>query len=276
VFKRLWHLGYKGRFAALRWPTFYGGPDEGDDNLPGDAGGLFTYNDSEYRAWKSGESLKQYVNQLPSGYARNIAAHSMGNFVTGEALRSGMAVQNYAMLNAAVSASCYDNNPELRQWDYSTPNTDSDSGIRNLAYAAKFDALNTNIINFYLTNDSATLGAWNLNNSTFKPQWYQPENTGYEYRPTWEPDSRLRITFVLSLPRHLVDAHEAMPYACQSLTYTAGAEHRTNGSIDDKVNMDALFQFGTEHGAQWDRRIQQTGVLDFYQKLLLKFDISMP
>jgi hypothetical protein len=180
------------------------------------------------------------------------------------------------MLNAAVSASCYDNIPELRQWEYGTPNTDSDPGIRNLAYAARFGSLNTNIINFYLTNDSATLGAWNLNNSAFKPQWYQPENTGYEYRPTWEPDSRLRITFVLSLPRYLVDAHEAMPYACQSLTYAAGAEHRTNGSIDDKVNMDALFQFGTEHGAQWDRGIQQTGVLGFYQKLLLKFDISMP
>ena len=78
--------------------------------------GLFTFNNSEYRAGKSGESLKQFVTQLPRGYTRNVVAHSMGNFVAGEALRNGMSVLNYVMLNAAVPALCYDDNPNLRQW----------------------------------------------------------------------------------------------------------------------------------------------------------------
>jgi hypothetical protein len=35
MFKRLWQRGYKGRFAAFRWPTFYGGPEIDDDNIDG-------------------------------------------------------------------------------------------------------------------------------------------------------------------------------------------------------------------------------------------------
>lgn len=278
VFKRLWHVGYKGRLAALRWPTFYGGPDDDDSSIWPTPPGLFTYNNSEYRAWKSGDSLKQYVNNLPGDYARSVVAHSMGNFVTSEALRNGMAVLNYAMLNSAVSASCYDETVSLRQpeWYYITPNTDSDPGTRSLAYVGRFGTLNANVINFYLPNDSATLNGWNLWNSRWKPEWYQPENVGYEYHSNWEPGDRLRIKFALSVPRNLIDPHESMAYACQSLTYTVGAEHRTAGSIDDRVNMDALFQFGNEHGAQWDRRIQQDGVRDFYRRLLLKLDISIP
>jgi len=50
---------------------------------------LALYNESEYIAWKSGKSLKQYVNNLPAGYARNVVAHSMGNIVTGSALKGG-------------------------------------------------------------------------------------------------------------------------------------------------------------------------------------------
>jgi hypothetical protein len=276
VFKRLWHAGYRGRLAALRWPTFYGGPDDGDSSAFPPYPGLFTFNNSEYRAWKSGESLKQFVNQLPSSYSRNVVAHSMGNVVAGEALRNGMSILNYVMLNAAVPALCYDDNPNLRQWTYTTPNTDTDPGTRGMAYAGRFSTLNTNVINFYLINDSATLNLWNLNNTYWKPQWYQPENNGYEYRPTWAPGNRLSITFAFSTTRFLVDAHEAMAYACQSLTYTVGAEHRTNGSIDDKVNMDALFQFGTEHGAEWDRSIQEAGIRDFYRRLLEELRIAVP
>lgn len=79
MFKRLWQRGYKGRFAFLRWPTFTG---------------LSTYNNSEYRAWKCGESLKQYVSSLPSGYSKSLIAHSMGNIVAGSALQKGLSVPN--------------------------------------------------------------------------------------------------------------------------------------------------------------------------------------
>ncbi|MFA7344692.1 MAG: hypothetical protein WC003_10335 [Terrimicrobiaceae bacterium] len=50
----------------------------------------YTYNASECRAWKCGESLMQFVNNLPTGYTRNVVAHSMGNVVAGSALKKGM------------------------------------------------------------------------------------------------------------------------------------------------------------------------------------------
>lgn len=123
MFKRLWHVGYKGRFAVFTWPTYTS---------------LASFNDSEYRAWKCGDSLRQYLNSLPQGYTRNLAAHSMGNVVAGEALRLGATVANYAMLNAAVPAMCYDPNPALEQWNYTTPNDDPDLGTRALAYINRF------------------------------------------------------------------------------------------------------------------------------------------
>lgn len=68
MFKRLWHQGYKGRFCAFRWATLTS---------------VITYNTSEYRAWKYGQSLKNYMASLPGNYVRHVAAHSMGNVVVG-------------------------------------------------------------------------------------------------------------------------------------------------------------------------------------------------
>ncbi len=268
VFKRLWHLGYKGRLAALRWPTFYGGPDDDDS----DPAGLFTYNNSEYRAWKSGESLKQYVNQLPANYTRHIVAHSMGNIVTGSALKNGMSVANYIMLNAAVPAMCYDTSLSLHQssWNYITPNTDTNAGTRALAAVGQLGTLNTNVINFFLTNDSATSDLWNINNNLFRPQRYNLGLTGYAYNPTEPAGKKLYITFMTAFGRYLIDPHEVIPYACQSLTRTSGADGRTSGSVDSSVDMDA-FGFGSNHGAEWDLNYHDTKA--FYLELMRQLSI---
>jgi probable HAF family extracellular repeat protein len=266
MFKRLWHLGYKGRFAAFRWPTFY-------DEFPA---GLFTYNDSEYRAWKSGESLKQYVNELPSGYVRNVVAHSMGNIVAGAAFQRGMSASNYALLNAAVPAMCYDDSARLRQpsFSYTTPNDDSDSRTKALAYIGQLKTLNTNAVNFYLTGDSATSFDWELNNSHFKPVRYNGVGgyglTGYAYDPSQIAGRRLSINFLFSLGRYLVDPHEAMPYAVQSLTKTVGADGRTGGSVNGSVNLDT-WGFGSQHSAEWERNIQETRA--FYSRFLSELQV---
>ena len=269
VFKRLWHLGYKGRLAALRWPTFYGGTDD-DDREPA---GIFTYNNSEYRAWKSGESLKLYVNQLPTGYTRHVVAHSMGNIVAGAALKNGMSVANYIMLNAAVPAMCYDESASLRQlnWNYTTPNTDPDAGTRSLAYIGKFGTLNTNVVNFFLNNDSATRTLWEINNSIWRPHRYNLGTTGYGYDPSAIVGRRLYITFFTAFGRYLIDPHEAMPYASQSLTRTVGADGRTRGSIGSVVDLDASFGFGDEHGAEWERTFYATRA--FYIELMRTLQI---
>jgi hypothetical protein len=117
MYKRLWHQGYKGRFAFFRWPTY---AHEGFgiinfDIANGIAAFLAKFNESEYRAWRYGESLKQYVESLPSDYTMNMAAHSMGNITAGSALIRGLSVNNYALLQAAVPASCYDTDTSLFQ-----------------------------------------------------------------------------------------------------------------------------------------------------------------
>jgi len=156
TFKRLFQSGFKGRFASLRWPTFVG---------------EFTYNDSDYRAWKSGRALKQFVASVP-GDSKNIMAHSMGNIVTGAALKEGLSINNYALINAAVSASCYDLNTSLEQgWSWAssseTPDLSTEYGFRGY-----LSNVSGSLVNYYLEQDFA-LGLWSENNRFFKPRQNQ-------------------------------------------------------------------------------------------------------
>lgn len=108
MFKRLWHRGYKGRFAYFRWNTDW---SDAFDNVPvvGEAAEAYfaAYNDSEYTGWNAGApTLKTFVQSLPY-QNKNIAAHSMGNIVVSEAMRQGMQINNYALMQPAVPAACY-------------------------------------------------------------------------------------------------------------------------------------------------------------------------
>ena len=65
MFKRLWWAGYKGRFAVFRWPTY--DFETGLDNIvivEGLEVYLSKYNESEYRAWRSGMALMLYIRAL--------------------------------------------------------------------------------------------------------------------------------------------------------------------------------------------------------------------
>lgn len=84
---------------------------------------LINYDCSEYNSWKSAIALENLIVQLNAtnmcpGNVR-VMAHSMGNVVTGEALRrlrnfrlpgtDQPYVRNYLALQAAIPAHCYDN-----------------------------------------------------------------------------------------------------------------------------------------------------------------------
>ena len=110
MFKRLWHRGFRGRFIAYHWDTYWFNSWKWVNDLAGvDVGAaLAHYNDNEYIAWQdAATALKNHVNHLDFTN-KNIVAHSMGNIVVGQALNEEMAVNNYALLNAAVPAACYD------------------------------------------------------------------------------------------------------------------------------------------------------------------------
>lgn len=259
-FKRLYHSGFKGRFAMLRWPTFVG---------------EFTYNDSDYRAWKSGRALEQFVNSVPGGN-KNIMAHSMGNIVVGSALQQGLNINNYALINAAVSASCYDLSTSLEQgWSWAssseTPDLSTEYGFRGY-----LSNISGNLVNYYLEQDFA-LGLWNDNNRFFKPQRYNTElpiinTTGYYYDENESFGNRLGITFLVSESRYVRTNHEAMGYVSTSKTLAVGAESSTQGSVSRNVDLETYgYSDPGEHSGPWNHTIQNMS--DFYEDLLVDFDI---
>ncbi len=293
MYKRLWHRGYKGRFAAFMWPTYF-------NNFPirEVSAYLAKFNESEYRAWHCGALLKQYVDGLPSAYAKNLVAHSMGNIVAGSALSQGMSVNSYALLNGAVSASCYDTRidlyqpinanvpnpagsllPNLTYWGYQTPDDDPDDGTRALAYRGRLESVSGNLVNFYLPQDEATTTAWEFNQYAQKPMRFAGIPplvgfTGYSYDPQRAAGSKIQLSFVLSAGRLIQTPFEVMTMANQSRTKAVGAEPRTRGSIAPiSVDMNQLgMNFRVEHSAEFVFSIQQLKL--FYNELLRTFDIE--
>jgi Alpha/beta hydrolase of unknown function (DUF900) len=126
MFKRMWHQGYKGRFGAFRWPTFWG--FEGFVSAVSEPD---HFNASEQRAWNSASRLKTLLENRASVFGLNkirLYAHSMGNIVCGEALRqfgpSGAPVHSYIAAQAAISSHVYDRTTAQRKPAYQkeTPN----------------------------------------------------------------------------------------------------------------------------------------------------------
>ena len=264
-YKRLWHQGFKGKFYSFRWATFSGDnnglPYGYDENIEGTAfppGGT-TYNASEYRAWLCGPTLASFVNQLPNAGNRSLFAHSMGNVISGAALRSGMSIQRYAMCNAAMAAMAYDPDPILRNVDNiflpgtipelrDTPDTNPDPAIRtNYGLENKFNLPgNPTVFNFGLPDDSA-LGSWSANNLFFKP------NTQYLYTENsiLQPFPLVYQATPVSSFRSVTAVPEAMGYVTKSRTRSAGADLRTNGKIAAGNKIDMKNWFADTHSAQW-------------------------
>ncbi len=269
AFKRLWHRGYKGRFVSFRWPTYVG---------------LLTYNNSEYKAWKCGESLQQYLDSIPrgsGGFTVNLIAHSMGNIVAGEALRRGASVENYALWNAAVPSICYDGRYELDQgWGFVHPNDDPDAYTRSLSYRDRFAGVGGRLINFYLEEDSA-LGLWRLNNSTSKPQrWTSGFVAGYGYNRSAVSGRKLFLEFWTAFGRNMVDDHESMSYAVRSPTLAVGSDSglvdslgSSYGSVVAEIDMDDEYGFDKDHSAQFLYAIQKTKAL--YDQTLIEFRLPV-
>lgn len=286
MFKRLWHRGFNGRYAAVHWNTDWSSTFNSVPHIGQTLDAyLANYNDSEHEAWLAGEALKNFVATLPANYSKNMVAHSMGNIVVGSALRHHMGVDNYALLHGAVPASCYDESTYLEQsqvpgafgyryWDTRTPDDDPDPATRVLAYRGRLSSgAAGNLTNMYLPQDAATTYAWEFNNRVFKP------HSGFFYDSREVDGSKLwKNEFFIR--RVLTDPEEAMPYADRSWSKVVGAEGRTAGVISASVNLASdefslpgdTQGFGDDHSAEFDRSVQQ--VLAFYRELLRQLRIA--
>ena len=94
MFKRLWWAGSRARYCGVAWN--------------GDAGLLtaLSYHLNAYNAQMAAAALSRLVGSA-SG-RKTVVAHSLGNMVACEAIREGMAVDGYFMLNAAVASEALD------------------------------------------------------------------------------------------------------------------------------------------------------------------------
>jgi Bacterial Ig domain len=106
AYKRLYWQGYRGRFGTFQWPT----------TVFQLSTALKSYDNGEYAAWQAAHSLENLFFTLNGIYGNNVyvIAHSMGNVVTGEALRlaaaagSGQLLAGYVATQAAVPGSTWD------------------------------------------------------------------------------------------------------------------------------------------------------------------------
>ncbi len=119
AFKRLYWQGYKGRFGLFKWPTTNRFAATAAKEILDPVLDPQNYNEGEFTAWRSAEGLKQLFVKLnirdAAAYRGKVyvVAHSMGNVVTGEALRRaaqaqlGVLVNTYVASQAAVPAHAY-------------------------------------------------------------------------------------------------------------------------------------------------------------------------
>ena len=260
MLKRLYWQGYKGKFGAFQWPTTY------TTSVLQDG---IAYDDGEYSAWQSAVPLEGLLSQLNGNYGGHVfvLGHSMGNIVSGEALRiAGQAgqslVNTYVATQAAVPGHCYD--PTL---------TGTDLLNFNLSYGLITDhrgPFTPNIYNnwmmpttpgatakanFFNVNDFAlstyiwqldqvlkpdqrlTLGGWNYNYNTYTQPLTVIQDNFYK-------DSVLsEVNLHLGTVTAVQDRYEIMAYASQPYSKALGGV--TDAAGFGQQNLQNLFPTDT-------------------------------
>src|SRR5882724_6443983 len=284
LFKRLWHQGFKGHFASLRWDT------RKSDGMF-DAG---EYNRSENRAYGYAAALKQWATILSNGYTVSVLAHSMGNIVCSEALRQGLQIRNYVLMEAAIPMSCYAADatrlPRLedRDRDYPTPDyhRNPTTNELTLGYRAYLPPVTANMVNFYNEDDWALATGtteiipglpqketnWETNQLDYKPDGEIPDVVHaviwrYYYDPALPPILPLtQRAWTESTFRRLVsDSWEMKAFVARSRTKAVGAFPNGNTVFTANVNLHSPpYNFGRQrldHSGQFTRNIQEVDAL---------------
>ena len=283
AYKRMWHLGYKGRFALYSWPTDYSALKFWDMTS---LANRQNYDRSEQRAWKSGMgmfALLKDLNEIQPPLKLRVIAHSMGNVVASEGLRlagkefNTPLVQSYIASQAASVANAYDAvNPEIRTrtvppFFYTTPEIyahfqRNSTNIQPYFAGMKKAVQGTNIVNFNNLDDYAlsSVFAWPGNQDTKPDNNWQCQlvatnsvntNTGYTY---WDTNNTQLILNGREAYRD--QTHEIFSYIAQAESKALGCAedptHHIRGEIGGSVNLNRPpFNFKNntyEHSAEFN------------------------
>jgi len=302
AFKRLWWQGYRGRYGAFRWPTYHMG-------LANVYSTLVNYDCSEYNSWKSAtalEGLLVYLND-PSHCTGNVRvmAHSMGNVVTGEALRrlrnfrlpgtDQPYVRNYLALQGAIPAHAYDGS-ENHNIDFLPYVPDNLTPNRYAMYwrdtnGPYFDSSGGagTYRNYTNTNDYA-LKKWLIDQQT-KPD----ESLGYSYSATAAAanpqNSGIRRGVLLWMRElfwptgeiDLADTHEAFAFGIEARSSALGASVQVQGLFGgnelplhgDPSDPSGTFLFGRTHDYH-SKQFRSTIALqwEFWKRVRADFELD--
>ena len=258
VFKRLWHQNYKGRVGILKWPC----TTPGCVTIDG-------FDQSEFRAWQSGQGLEALINQLNGSYYGGrvrLLAHSQGNVVAGEALRRGglgsAIVHTYVASQAAIPAHCYDDTTPSMPADIiypfpTTPNIYGNYWQNGLAqhipavwpidtpsylHSDYMAGAAVNFVNYYNPLDYAlSTNVWQTDQK-LKPNnnYHYSIGDGFQFDSIVPFDER-----DLQFPD---DRFEIFSFAAESRSFALGAQEGVGGVFTSEVNLNVEpFAYGNIH-----------------------------
>jgi len=266
AFKRLYWQGYHGRFGSFRWPTDY----DFNATLMDALFQPHNYDGSEYTAWLSAAGLLNKLKNLNSQYPGHVyvLAHSMGNVVTGEALRQaaqqglGQIVNTYVASQAAIPAHVYDatvTSPYLIDYTHKNP---------SYPFSAPGHPKTPNIYGNRLTNNIAAVGHrisfYNANDYALSPdawcfdQELKPDTFigGYYYYAGSTNDAAPWNNFEfillsgdpplnLDIVNNLNDRYEALAYAANPYSRALGST--PIGTFTRGVDLSQIWPSDTVH-----------------------------
>jgi pimeloyl-ACP methyl ester carboxylesterase len=272
AYKRLYWQGYKGRFGFFRWPTGNG--------FSGSLIDLITdsnnYDKSEWQAWKSAIGLRGLLTNLNAVYPGNIRllAHSMGNVVAGEALRtSNKLVHTYVAMQAAIPSHAYDGTTPVRTISPSILNNNTPNYYANYWHSNSPPYFTgaagaANYVNFFNTNDYA-LVKWQIDQN-LKPAG----SLGYGYLSSSTTNIFVKGVFSYTYLLFPADTFEIFSFCDESRCFALGAQPSVGGVFQTANEIDlnlAPFSYGTPHkghSAQFRSNNMKRGV--FWSTILEK------
>ncbi|MBI2824023.1 MAG: alpha/beta hydrolase [Planctomycetia bacterium] len=294
AYKRLYWQGFEGRFGVFNWPTYYDAQGPRSPEVLN-----FTYNPSEFVAYRSAAALENELIELMADYdTTTVIAHSMGNFVVGEALRlwalanpTARLVDTYIAMPAAVPSGAYGNN---QVQPHTEGFLDYYGAFPGLAGYPTLPLFTNNItaagkwVNIYNPADFA-LNVWNVNNiaratnvqSTIWPYKYSflPNlGSGFWRFSSTAGDSSLYLTN--SVGGLGPNAYEILAFFAQSRTPPLGARDMGTGNRWQSIPLTSLgysesMPGGTarpNHSYEWHNDSQRTA--PFWNQIIVSAGLS--
>jgi hypothetical protein len=278
VFKRLYWAGFRGKFAAVKWPCEFFSAWTG---LTLDTS---VFNRSEMKAYKAGLALKAYLSQLRDrfpGYRIHLLVHSQGNSVASEAIEAGATFDTYILTQGALPASSYDVNAPIDSSLASQEVTNCPTPQwQPMGYRGAYTNMTGRIVNFFNTNDPV-LKIWMLDQGAGKPDGYLmhwletiPPISYYNSDGT---NGWFNAAFVAG-SYTVTDPQESRAFVSRSRTLPIGQSppESGHGVIQSGVDLNGHYGlnnvFPDDHSAQWAWPIQRT--LPYFQQVLTSCGIQ--